>query len=173
MADQLEQVDPGELVRAAQRGDTVALCDVLDLVTPYVGRVCGAIALDSGPDAAQETLMVVMRSLGGLREPAALFGWVRAIAVREAVRYAERDRRAWPLEEHTLARLPAPGDPELISDVHDVLTRLTPRLRAVLLLRDVHGYSEEDAAALLDLPVGTVKSRLHRARESFRKAWQS
>ena len=163
----------GEAVRAAQRGDTVALCDVLDLVTPYVAKVCGAIALDSGPDAAQETLVVVMRSLGSLREPEALFGWVRAIAVREAVRYAERDRRAWPVEDQVLARLPAPGDPELRTDVRDVLTRLTPRLRAVLLLRDLHGYSEEDAAALLDLPVGTIKSRLHRARESFRKAWES
>lgn len=167
------EVDPGEVVRAAQRGDTVALCDVLDLVTPYVAKVCGAIALDSGPDAAQETLVVVMRSLGGLREPEALFGWVRAIAVREAIRYAERDRRAWPVEQQVLTRLPAPGDPELRTDVRDVLTRLTPRLRAVLLLRDLHGYSEEDAAALLDLPVGTVKSRLHRARQSFRKAWES
>ncbi|MDN5853550.1 MAG: RNA polymerase sigma factor [Actinomycetia bacterium] len=160
------------LVRAAQAGDTVALSDMVDLLSPFVGRVCGPIALDSGPDAAQDALMIVMRSVRGLREPAALFGWVRRIAVREAVRHAEQDSRSRP-EAESLTRLPAPDDPELVADVRDVLDRLSPRHRAVLVLRDMHGYTEQDAADLLDLPVGTVKSQLHRARLSFRKRWNS
>lgn len=160
------------LVRAAQAGDTVALADVLDLLTPFVARICGPIALDSGPDAAQDALLIVMRSVHGLREPAALFGWVRRIAVREAVRHAEQDSKARPADE-LLTRLPAPDDPELAADVRDVLDHLSPRHRAVLILRDMHGYTEQDAADLLDLPVGTVKSQLHRARLSFRKRWNS
>ncbi|MDN5915197.1 MAG: RNA polymerase sigma factor [Pseudonocardia sp.] len=165
--------DPVGLVRTAQGGDTLAMGELLDLLTPYVGRVCGSIALDSGPDAAQDTLVTVMRSLRSLREPAALFGWARTIAVREALRHAERDARARPINAEVMSHLPAPGEPQLAADVRDVLAHLSPRHRAVLVLRDLHGFTEVDAAALLDVQPGTVKSRLHRARQSFRKEWIS
>jgi len=80
----------GALVRAAQRGDTMAMNDLLDQLTPYVARICGPIALDDAADAAQEALIAVFRRLHTLREPAAVYGWVRAIATREAVRVAQR-----------------------------------------------------------------------------------
>jgi RNA polymerase sigma factor (sigma-70 family) len=158
------------LVRAAQRGDTVAMNEVLDALTPYVGKICGPIALNDGPDAAQEALIAIFRGLRGLREPAALFGWARAIAVREAVRVARRGRRQHPAE---LMDLPAADDPQLAIDVQDVLRRLSPEHRAVLVLRDLEGMDEQAAAAVLEVPSGTAKSRLHRARASFRKAWSS
>ena len=157
-----------ELVRAAQRGDPMAVDDLLDLLTPYIRRLCGPIALDEGADATQEALIVILRNLGRLRNPAALFGWVRTIAVREAVRVARR--RGGHAE---LTELPAPGDPQLASDVADVLRRLSPQHRAILLLRDLEGLDEQQAADLLAVPVGTVKSRLSRARLSFRKEWRS
>ncbi|GLZ77390.1 RNA polymerase sigma factor [Actinorhabdospora filicis] len=158
------------LVRRAQGGDTLAMGALLDALTPYVTRICGPIALSAGPDAAQEALIQVFRNLRRLREPAALYGWARAIAVREAVRVATRDARAAPAD---LTELPSRGDPLLGSDIRDVLRRLSPEHRAILVLRDVEGLDEESAAALLAVPKGTVKSRLHRARESFRKAWSS
>jgi RNA polymerase sigma-70 factor (ECF subfamily) len=157
-------------VRAAQRGDSVAMNDVLDALTPYVGRICGPIALNDGPDAAQEALIAIFRGLHSLREPAALLGWARAIAVREAVRVARRGQRQQPAE---LADVPAADDPQLAIDVQDVLERLSPEHRAVLVLRDLEGMDEQAAAAVLDVPPGTAKSRLHRARASFRKAWRS
>lgn len=157
-------------VRAAQRGDTVAMNEVLDALTPYVGKICGPIALNDGADAAQEALIAIFRGLRGLQEPAALFGWARAIAVREAVRVARRGQRQQPAE---LADLPAADDPQLAIDVQDVLRRLSPEHRAVLVLRDLEGMDEQAAAAVLDVPSGTAKSRLHRARASFRKAWSS
>lgn len=163
--------DPDELialVRAAQRGDTLAMNDLLDALAPWVGRICGAIALEQGADAAQEALIIVFRRLRALREPAALRGWVRAIAAREAVRMA---RRASGRAETELADIPARGDGELATDIRDVLERLSPEHRAVLVLRDLEGLDEATAAALLQVPEGTVKSRLHRARASFRKAW--
>ncbi|WP_291414763.1 sigma factor-like helix-turn-helix DNA-binding protein [Actinophytocola sp.] len=61
----------------------------------------------------------------------------------------------------------------LASDIRDVLRRLSPRHRAVLVLRDLHGLDEESAAEVLSVPTGTVKSRLHRARAAFKKAWTS
>ena len=158
------------LVRAAQRGDGLAMSELLDALAPAVGRWCGPIALQDADDAAQEAMIAILRGLPGLRDPAALFGWARAIAVREAVRVARRTEREQPDE---LAHLPAPGDPLLAADIKDVLTRLTPEHRAVLMLRDLEGLDERTAAALLRVPAGTVKSRLARARASFRKEWQA
>jgi RNA polymerase sigma factor (sigma-70 family) len=160
-------IDPA-LVRAAQRGDRIAVADLMDALAPYVGRVCGPIALQDGADAAQEALIAILKNLGGLREPAAIYGWAGAIAVREAVRVARQATRTIPAQ---LADVPAPGDPQLAADVRDVLARLTPGHRAVLVLRDVEGLDEQAAGALLDVPAGTVRSRLFRARRSFRKAW--
>ncbi|WP_027343458.1 RNA polymerase sigma factor [Hamadaea tsunoensis] len=156
------------LVRSAQAGDLPALDELITVLTPYVGRLCGPIALADGPDAVQETLIVVLRRLGELREPAALFGWVRTIAVREAVRVARRSARDMPAE---LTELPEPGDTTLASDVRDVLGRLSPEHRAVLTLRDLEGLDEAEAAEQLGVPVGTVRSRLFRARRGFRRAW--
>jgi RNA polymerase sigma factor (sigma-70 family) len=159
-----------DVVRAAQRGDTVAMNSVLDGLAPYVGKICGPIALSDGPDAAQEALIAIFRGLRGLENPAALFGWARAIAVREAVRVARRGQRLQPAD---LSELPARDDPQLAMQVRDVLERLSPEHRAVLVLRDLEGMDEQEAAAVLDVPAGTAKSRLHRARASFRKAWRS
>jgi RNA polymerase sigma factor (sigma-70 family) len=163
----------GGLVRAAQRGDALAMNDLLDLLAPYVGRLCGPIALQDGPDAAQEALIAIFRRLGQLREPAALFGWVRAIAVREAVRVARRGGEAGHIVSGALADVPAPDDPQLATDVRDVLARLAAEHRAVLVLRELEGLDEQAAAALLKVPRGTVKSRLSRARRSFREEWQA
>ncbi|MFF5208597.1 RNA polymerase sigma factor [Streptosporangium sp. NPDC000396] len=157
-----------DLVVRAQRGDTIAMNELLDRLTPYVARICGPIALESGADAAQEALIAIFRRLRTLREPTALYGWARAIAVREAVRIARRRPVAVELDE-----LPSREDVECAADIRDVLSRLSPEHRAVLMLRDLEGLEESVAAELLDLPVGTVKSRLHRARDNFRKAWSA
>ncbi|MDL4819014.1 RNA polymerase sigma factor [Actinomadura opuntiae] len=164
----MSALDP-DVVRRAQRGDLMALNEMLEALAPYVRRLCGPIALQDAPDAAQETLIVVMRELKGLRAPEALFGWVRVIAVREAVRVARRSSRTVPAEP---ADLPAPGDPSLAADVRDVLDRLSPEHRAVLTLRDLEGLDEETAARMLRVPAGTVRSRLFRARARFRLSWR-
>lgn len=157
-----------DVVRAAQRGDPVALDALVRALAPYVGRVCGAIALDRGDDAMQETFMAVLRGLRGLREPAALHGWVRRIAVREAVRVASdrRDLSRLPEWVDAPARLP---DLDAVLDVRAALAGLSPQHRAVLVLRDLDGLPESEVAALLSVPEGTVKSRLHRARAAARE----
>ena len=160
--------DLADLVTAAQRGDAMAMQELLGLLTPYVGRLCGPIALQEGQDATQEALIAIFRNLGQLTEPAAVFGWARAIAVRAAIRVASAARRnvAVPLED-----VPSAGDPLLASDIRDVLDRLSPEHRAVLVLRDLEGLDEHTVGMVLAVPEGTVKSRLFRARTSFRKAW--
>jgi RNA polymerase sigma factor (sigma-70 family) len=161
------------LVRAAQRGDAMALADLLELLAPYVSSLCGPIALQDGPDAAQEALITVFRDIRRLREPTALYGWVRTIAVRAAVRTARRARTGSAgAEPGLLGQVPDPADPLLGVDIRDVLARLSPEHRAVLTLRELERLDERAVSEILAIPEGTVKSRVHRARRSFAKAWR-
>jgi RNA polymerase sigma factor (sigma-70 family) len=136
-------------------------------LAPYVGRICGAIALDRGDDAMQETFVAVFRNLGSLREPAALHGWVRRIAVRESIRQARAGGGGAELVDGPAAAVDLDG----ALDVRAVLATRTPEHRCVLVLRDMEGLTENDVAALLRVPEGTVKSRLHRARTEFARRW--
>jgi RNA polymerase sigma factor (sigma-70 family) len=168
-----------ELIRAAQSGDGLALSQLMDVLAPFVGGLCGPIALDHGPDAAQEALIQVFRDLHALREPGALMGWVRRIAIREAIRHAKRARRepSIDVERDDAMRprspLPPPDDPALATDVRRVLEALAPEQRAILVLRDLEGLSESEAALQLDIAKGTAKSRLHRARLAFIERWNA
>jgi RNA polymerase sigma-70 factor (ECF subfamily) len=163
-------INVDDIVRAAQRGDPLAMNRLLRALGPVVGPICGAIALDQGDDAMQETMIAVVRNLKSLREPAAVHGWARRIATREAVRVAKR--RPVTATPEQLDR-PSPGGAEDAMAVRDMLDRLQPEQRAILVLRDVAGMSEAEAAAALAVAPGTVKSRLHRARAAFRKGWEA
>ena len=147
------------------------MSEVLDALLPTLGRLCGSIALDAGPDAAQEASIQVMRDLRQLRDPERLLPWARRIATREAVRHARRSRAA-PSGAADPAELPAPDDPALARDVRSVLAALAPEQRAILVLRDLEGLGEAEAARELGVALGTAKSRLHRAREAFRERWR-
>lgn len=163
-------IDPG-LVRAAQGGDMLAMQDLLDTLMPFVGRVCGPIALSDGADAAQETLVAVFRNLHRLREPEALMGWVRTIATRESVRLAKLRRPQ--VGSDTLDEVATRGDPEVMVDVTRVLERMTLEHRTVLVLHDIEGLDDVAIADVLGIPRGTVKSRVSRARVKFRQEWQA
>jgi RNA polymerase sigma factor (sigma-70 family) len=149
----------------------MALGELMELLLPYVGRICGPIALQDGQDAAQEAMISILRGIGTLTEPEALFGWVRVIAVREAVRVARRASRIRTDPATAVEELRAPDDPQLTVDITDTLARLSPEHRAVLVLRDIEGLDEQQASQILAVRPGTVRSRLFRARTSFRKAW--
>jgi RNA polymerase sigma factor (sigma-70 family) len=166
-------VELHDLVRAAQRGDPLAMAALVRALAPYVGRICGAIALADGDDAMQETMIQVLKCLPSLREPAALHGWVRRIAVREALRLAQARARQVPVEHVAdQADQAADDQPGLRLELVDTLRRLRPDQRAVLVLRDLEGFTEAETAGLLSVEVGTVKSRLHRARRAFRERWR-
>jgi RNA polymerase sigma-70 factor (ECF subfamily) len=165
------------LVRRARRGEPLAVDALVRRLAPDVGRICGAIALDGGDDAMQETFVAVLRALPGLREPAAVRGWVRRIAVREAIRVARRARRTPPIDaEDPLSPAPVPTpavDVATVLDVRAVLAGLTPEHRAILVMRDLAGWSEQDVADALAIAPGTAKSRLSRARAEFQRRWST
>jgi RNA polymerase sigma factor (sigma-70 family) len=155
-------------VRAAQRGDPLAMDAILTELAPWVGRICCAIALDKGEDAMQETFIVLLRNLPTLREPGALRAWVRRIAVRQALRMVS-DHRTVAFGDPP--EVPVRPEVETAVDVRDALARMSPSQRAVLVLRDLEELSERETAEVLGAAEGTVKSGLHRARESFRAQW--
>lgn len=141
-------------------------------LAPYVGRICGAIALGDGDDAMQEAMVAITRNLARLREPAALRGWARRIAVREAVRVA-RGGRSVPVDPATFGEALIVADDTAAVDVRTVLAGLEPSQRAVLVLRHLDGLDEREMAEAMGVAPGTVKSRLHRARAAFRERWEA
>ena len=158
-----------ERVRAAQRGDPAAMEALLGDLEPWLGPICGSIALDRGDDALQETMVIILRNLVTLREPAALRAWARRIAVRESIRIVSRRREVTVDVLHEVPdELP---DVASAIDVRETLDALPPEHRAVLVLRHLEDLSEAEVAEALDLPPGTVKSRLSRAKAAFAQRW--
>lgn len=124
-------------------------------------------------DAAQEAFLTLYRKAGQYQGTAAVGTWLYRIAVNACYDMLRKERRR-PSEA-----LPAyvdPADPhgedaftsvELRPSVEDALATLTPEFRAVVILSDLEGMSLPDVAEALEVPVGTVKSRLFRARRQL------
>ncbi|MEV6030654.1 RNA polymerase sigma factor [Nonomuraea sp. NPDC052116] len=163
-------MDP-ENVAAAQQGDALALDRLLDELAPYVRRLCARIAPAAADDATQEALLAVFRGLPSLRAPEAIMTWVRSVTVRTAIRLAHRHDLEVAAEETLVAG--QVSSLEGLVDIDDALARLPVSQRAVLMLRTQEGLSEQEIADTLGIPIGTVKSRLHRARAAFREVWES
>lgn len=133
-------------------------------------------------DLTQEAFLRVFRSLDRIRPGVPLDGWLYRIVTnlfidsvrrRRGVRVESLDQPAATRSGGEVARaVPDPsGDPEALvvdpvldAEVQRALGELSPELRAVVLLCDVEGFAYEEIAQILRLPLGTVKSRLHRAR---------
>jgi RNA polymerase sigma factor (sigma-70 family) len=158
------------IVVRAQRGDPDAVEQLVTELAPYVGRICASIALHAGEDALQEALIAIVRNLRSLREPAALWGWARTIAVREAMRVA-RPGHAVAVDPRDLDTISLRDTDATGVDVRQVLESLPPHHRAVLVLRDLEGLSEAETADVLGVSLGTVKSRTARARDAFLRRW--
>jgi RNA polymerase sigma-70 factor (ECF subfamily) len=155
------------LVLRAQSGDRAALEALLahaeTLLRPFATLMLRDA--DAADDVLQEALLIIYRKLATLREPRAFAAWARRIASREIFR-ALRGRRAHeqlhdelPPELPDGAALPEPPD-GLMQRLPALLERVSPASRAVLALHYLDDLSLDEIAAVLDLPVGTVKSRL-------------
>jgi RNA polymerase sigma-70 factor, ECF subfamily len=143
-------------------------------------------------DLVQETLLRAMRGYPDLRDEARAKGWLFAIATnawRDMCRARGRAPATVSLDDAddednfslfaTLAiEDPFPYSNELHldflrlfrdEDVQDVFARINPVFRAPLILTTIHGFSCKEAAAILDVPLGTLLSRLHRGRKQLER----
>lgn len=125
-------------------------------------------------DALQEAVIRAYRAFRQLRGgPAAFPAWMRRILVNQATQILRRRAKVIPVErpEDLSPESVVDGIPEE-SQVWDAVRRLDERYRAVVVLRFLNDMSLEDIAQALDIPVGTVKSRLHVAMKRLREMLQ-
>jgi RNA polymerase sigma-70 factor (ECF subfamily) len=174
---ELQTPDQTMLVLLAQAGDRDALEQLLrDTHAPlrrYITRLVGA---DLADDILQETALQIFRKLEFLREPAVFRPWTFRIASRIAISHLKRARRWEPIDTAPPEPLVTPnanfGEPPDEAFLA-LLDEVSPASRAVLLLFYQHDLSIEETAAVLEIPIGTVKSRLHYGVSSLRKYFNS
>ena len=170
---EIQTPDQTLLVLLAQSGDRASLEQLLrDIHAPLRRYISGLVGPDFADDVLQETALQIFRKLPFLREPAVFRPWAYRIASRIAFSQLKRARRWEPLDAappDELAalnsNLPALPDEAFLS----LLNLVSPSSRAVLLLRYQHDLSLEETAAVLEIPIGTAKSRLHYGVFTLRK----
>ena len=167
--------DDEEFLRRLRVGEARAF---EEMVIAYQHRVFGVAVRMLGNAAeaeeiAQEVFLRAHRALGNFRGEAKLSTWLYTIASRLCLtRLGSSERSMARQGEESLMRLHAStGGPdaaleqsELEAALHRAIAELPDDRRIVVVLRDVEGLSYEEIAAALDLELGTVRSRLHRAR---------
>lgn len=156
-----------------------------DIVTEHSARVYRLAYRLTGnqhdaEDLTQETFVRVFRSLSTYT-PGTFEGWLHRITTNLFLDMARRRTRIRmdPLGDDAdrLAGTPGPGTPELgyehanlDHDVQRALDALSPEFRAAVVLCDIEGLSYEEIAATLGIKLGTVRSRIHRARAQLRES---
>jgi RNA polymerase sigma-70 factor (ECF subfamily) len=172
------------LIARSARGDRAAFGE---LVQRYQDRLYNTVyrLLDNAEDAqdvVQDAFLNAYQSLAGFKGDAQFFTWLYRIAVNQAISLKRKRRLVLsgdarnsgrvviePLDESEQAR---PGRALERADdertVQDALNRLSPDHRTVLVLKELEGQKYETIAEILQVPIGTVRSRLHRARLELR-----
>jgi len=179
-----------QLVARVQKGDKRAF-DLL--VLKYQSRILALVVRfvqDSheAQDVTQEAFIKAYRALGNFRGDSAFYTWLYRIAINTAKNYLVSRNRRPPANgidaqdaeffegDHALKNIDSPERlllrDEIDKTVQDSIGKLPEDLRVALTLREYEGLSYEDIAAVMQCPVGTVRSRIFRAREAVDKALQ-
>ena len=175
-----------DLIRQCQKGDVQAF---RQLVERYEGRIYGlacSILGDSemAKDAAQEAFIRVYRALGKFEGRSSFYTYLYRITTNVCLTFAQREQRRpdrvsiegmQEASDIALDRFLGTDEPQndiarigLREEIQRVLNYLSPEHRAVVILKDIEDLSQEEIADVLDVSVGTVKSRLSRARARLR-----
>ena len=180
MADRAASQRESWWVLQAQSGSHEALNELFKSVQEPLFRYIVSLVRDQhrAEDILQEVFIRIYRKLRWLREPEAFRAWTYQIASREAFRYLHRERR-WDeqiREETALATLTVDEQDEfpreLIESLPQLINNLSPASRAVVVLFYLHEMSLAETAAVLDIPVGTAKSRLAYGLASLRRNFE-
>lgn len=180
----LERSD-ADLLAAHRGGDPAAFRILYERYADRVFATCARIVGDAheAADAVQEIFLTIHREAATYRGEAAVGTWLFRIATNAAIdraRAFDRRRGVSLPDEDALdsprlgAGIEAPemlvAKAELRGLVQGAIGRLSPKLRAIIILRYIEGFSYEEIAQILDASLGTVKSRLCRAHESLAAA---
>lgn len=193
----MPQLPEQQWLQRIRAGDASAMGELLSAYQGRLYNVCLRMLSnrDDAAEATQETLLKIVQHIASFRGKSQLSTWMIRIAMNQATtRLRQRKRRptlsldrstngaAHEEQARSLrdgladAREPSPSagveQKELRAQLQQALATLEPDFRAVLVLRDVDGMDYQQIAEVVEIPVGTVKSRLFRARLSLRKQLQ-
>jgi RNA polymerase sigma-70 factor (ECF subfamily) len=170
----VDEVTDAELVADAQAGDRDALDTLLrrhhDRIRALARRLCGNDA--DAADATQEALIAIVRGLGRFDQRAAFGTWAYRVATNACLDELRRRARRPRPDPDALVTTPAGGsDPgDVVAariDVDAALATLPLEFRTAVVLRDLCALDYAEIAEVLDIPAGTVRSRIARGRAAI------
>ena len=174
--------DDASLIERSRGGEPAAFGE---LVTRYqdrlfntLVRVCGEV--EEARDVAQEAFVQAFVKLESFQGKSAFYTWLYRIAFNTAISRRRRRKPTASLDEAQAAAGVEPVDPdarpesnlersEQAAQVQAALATLSEEHRTVLVLREIDGRDYDTIGQMLDIPVGTVRSRLHRARSQMKE----
>lgn len=179
------QPDPDRsLVAASAAGDAEAFAALVARYQAAIVNLARALTADDGEadDLAQETFVRAYRSIGRFRGDSTFRTWLYRVAVNAIRSHLKKRARRWrwfgpSLDERDPAgrESPALATPATLEDdvarrqlIDRALASLPADLRIAVTLRDVQGFEYGEIAAMLGIPIGTVESRIFRARQRLR-----
>jgi RNA polymerase sigma-70 factor (ECF subfamily) len=168
-----------ELVDRARSGDREAFAEIVETTFDRSFEIARRILGESylAQDATQQAMLSIWRDLPKLRDVARYDAWARRILVHACYAESAKARRTIPGLADTLPQAPVIADVASAVIDRDLLERTFAHIkveqRTILVLRYYLDQTQEEIAATLDLPVGTVKSRIHHALRAMRAAIES
>jgi len=173
-----------QLVVRAQEGDQRAFELLVRKYQHKILQLVGRLVGDGdAPDVAQETFIKAYRALNGFRGQSAFYTWLYRIGINTAKNHLVARNRRPSGQDIDVADAELYGHTEQLSDgdtpealllsdeikdkVTEVIARLPADLRQAITLRELEGLSYEEIAQIMDCPIGTVRSRIFRAREAI------
>jgi RNA polymerase sigma-70 factor, ECF subfamily len=153
------------LVEAAQHGDDIAVAELVRRTQPAVWRLCRALS-DSADadDLTQDVYLRAVKSLATYRFEAPFMPWLLTIARRVCADHVRRNERRRRLVRRLTGEARDDLAPVETSDVHALVDLLDPDRKLAFVLTQVVGLSYEEAAEICECPIGTIRSRVARAR---------
>ncbi len=177
MHDATEQLIDELLVMEAQSGNAKAVEGLVHRwqkrLWKYARRLTGST--EAAWDVTQESWLGVVRGIRKLNDPARFRPWAYRIVTHKANDWIRRAAQARSLPTEVSDRSPPANDSsdvEVSVDLQGILQQLPVRSRVVLTLYYLEDLGISEVARVLDIPPGTVKSRLHHARNEFKELWQ-
>jgi RNA polymerase sigma-70 factor (ECF subfamily) len=172
----LGSLDDRELLAAVGDGDRAAFRSLYDRHAPWLVTRLSRRCADPGTvdEVLQDTFLAVWRSARRYRGQGEVAAWIWGIAIRRLIDHLRRRRAPVAVPQDATGADASAEERVLVGvehgDLAGALHRLSPELRAVVQATVLDGLTTREAARLLGIPAGTVKTRMSRARAQLREA---